>query len=447
MPPASMSASAPSRRAPSPAIVRRATAGRRGAGEAVIALPNGVRVLVLPMPELETAAVSVYVRAGSVHETPERGGISHVVEHMAFKGTATRDARAINLDAEQLGADVNAHTDRDHTAFHMRGLGRHAPDFVRMLGDIVRESVFPDDELERERGVLLAEYAEDEDDPVAGAYRLFDALCWGAHPAARPVIGSRRTLRRLRRADLVEHVRALYTGSNVVVGIAGGVDTAAVTAAAAQAFGPMPPGRPNAVPAPAWLGGLKRRAHEGSSQSHAVLGFPAPGLRAQDPAASVAAALFGEGMSSPLLLELRERRGLAYHASCNADALERWGQFVIELSTAPEALDEALSVTARLLRAHARRIDRDELERARRQVIVRELRALERPELRLEHAALELLATGRLRPHDELRARIEALGARPVQAAFERMLAREPALAISGSYPRAAGRDFARLLR
>lgn len=442
-----MSASAPPRRPTSPAAVRAATPGRRGAGDAVLVLPNGVRVLVLPMPDLETAAVSVYVRAGSVHEAPERNGISHVVEHMAFKGTATRDARTINLDAERLGADVNAHTDRDHTAFHMRGLGHHAPDFVHMLGNIVRESAFPGLELERERGVLLAEYAEDEDDPVASAYRMFDALCYGAHPAARPVIGSRGTLRRLRRTDLVEHVRALYTGSNVVVGIAGGVEVAAVTAAAAQAFGPMSPGRPNTVPAPAWIGGLKRRAHEGSSQSHAVLGFPAPGLRAHDPAVGVAAALFGEGMSSPLLLELRERRGLAYHASCGADAIEFWGQFVIELSTAPEALDEALSVTARLLRAHARRIDRDELDRARSQVIVRELRALERPELRLEHAALELLATGRLRPHDELRAGLEAVGARPVQAVFERMLALEPALAISGSYPRAAGRNFAALLR
>jgi predicted Zn-dependent peptidase len=109
---------------------------------------------------------------------------------MAFKGTRTRDCQRINLDAERLGAEVNAHTDKDHTAFHMRGLADDAPRFVRMLGDIVRESTFPADELEREREVLLHEFTEDDDDPLSTAFKLFDKGCWGPHPMAQPVIGS-----------------------------------------------------------------------------------------------------------------------------------------------------------------------------------------------------------------------------------------------------------------
>ena len=107
-------------------------------------LANGARVVVIPLPHLATAAVSVFVRSGSQHESARLNGIGHVIEHMAFKGTRSRDCQQINLDAERLGAEVNAHTDKDHTAFHMRGLARDAAAFVRMLGDIVRESTFPE---------------------------------------------------------------------------------------------------------------------------------------------------------------------------------------------------------------------------------------------------------------------------------------------------------------
>src|SRR5262245_4954788 len=129
-------------------------------------LANGVRVLALTRPHLRTAGVSVFVRVGSAHESRALNGICHVLEHMAFKGTRERNAHRVNLDAELLGAEVNAHTDKDHTAYHMRGLGEHAPRFVAMLADIVRHATFPDDELAHEREVLLQEVAEVEDDPV-----------------------------------------------------------------------------------------------------------------------------------------------------------------------------------------------------------------------------------------------------------------------------------------
>ncbi|MGA8032256.1 MAG: pitrilysin family protein, partial [Casimicrobiaceae bacterium] len=174
-------------------------------------LSNGARVVVIRLPHLATAAVSVFVRSGSQHESARLNGIGHVIEHMAFKGTRSRDCQQINLDAERLGAEVNAHTDKDHTAFHMRGLARDAAAFVRMLGDIVRESTFPKAELERERNVILHEYADDEDDAMATAFKLFDRACFGAHPAARPVIGTRANIRRFTRSELVAWVRQQYT--------------------------------------------------------------------------------------------------------------------------------------------------------------------------------------------------------------------------------------------
>jgi len=123
----------------------------------VTTLDNGVRVVSIVRPTAETVGVGVFVRTGSAHETRLPSGIGDVVEHMVFKGTASRDVRRIDLDAEWLGAEVNAHTDKDHTAFHRRGLPRHAGDFVAMLGELVREPTFPDAEFEREREVLLHE--------------------------------------------------------------------------------------------------------------------------------------------------------------------------------------------------------------------------------------------------------------------------------------------------
>ena len=127
-------------------------------------LANGVRVITLALPHLDSACVSVFLRTGSSHESRRSNGISHLVEHMAFKGTQQRSRQQINLDAERLGAEVNAHTDKDHTAYHMRGLARDAGRFVQMLADIVQHGSFPEAELERERQVILQEFAEEDDD-------------------------------------------------------------------------------------------------------------------------------------------------------------------------------------------------------------------------------------------------------------------------------------------
>src|SRR5689334_10467728 len=197
-------------------------------GTAVATLANGVRVLTIRLPQLESACASVFVRSGSAHETKALNGISHVVEHMVFKGTRTRDARRINLDAERLGAEVNAHTDKDHTAYHMRGLAEHATLFVRMLAEIVRDSSFPADELERERQVILQEFAETEDDAFDTAFRLFDQACYGTHPQAQPVIGRRRNIEAFTREQLQAYVLQQYTGCNIVVAAAGRVDVRAI---------------------------------------------------------------------------------------------------------------------------------------------------------------------------------------------------------------------------
>jgi predicted Zn-dependent peptidase len=398
----------------------------------ITTLANGVRVVTIRMPWLASASASVFVRTGSGHESARLNGISHVVEHMAFKGTAARDAAQINLDAERLGAEVNAHTDKDHTAYHLRGMARDAGAFVRMLGDIVRRSTFPAAELERERQVILQEYLEDEEDPMSTAFRQFDKLCYGAHPVAQAVIGTRRNIERFSRDDLLAYVAQQYSGTNVVVGVAGNIDPDEIVREAEAAFGDMLAGAPQTVDAPTWIGGVKAARLGGCSQSHVVLGYPVASMKDDQPAASVAAALFGEGMSSPLMNEIRERRGLVYYAACSADIMEACGQFVIEASTTPDKVDELLQETRRLLLGHASSVGAIDLERARNQIAVRRMRSHERPVRRVEDAALDLFVHGRVRSPDELHARVEGVTADQVRETFARMLAAPPSLALAG---------------
>jgi len=407
-------------------------------------LPNGVRLLVGQAPHAGTCSVAVFVRWGSANESPRTNGIGHVLEHMAFKGTLVeaaegrrvRDARQVNLEAERLGAEVNAHTDKDHTAFYMRGLPEHAGRMLRMLSEIVLHPSLPADELERERQVLLQEFAEDEDDPVSTAFKLFDKASFGMHAAAQPVMGTRRNLERFTRDDLVAHRAAGYLAGQVVLGIVGAVRPDEMQSEAERAFAAMPAGAAASVDEPAWRGDVLTRALAGSSQSHLVLGFPVPSRRADDPVATVAAALLGEGMSSPLLDRVREQRGLAYYTACSADVLDMSGQFVVEASMAPDDAVPLVREVMGLLHEQAARPAPADLDRARQQLAVRALRAQERGLRWLEDRALEWMATGHLRPEAQRTARLQAVSAEDVRGFFAQLLQHAPALALTGAVGR-----------
>jgi predicted Zn-dependent peptidase len=247
----------------------------------------------------------------------------------------------------------------------------------------------------------------------------------------------------LTRDDLAQYAQRHYNGANVVVGAVGPLDVATLLRTCEQAFGALPAGTASVVDTPAYVGGVRTRSQAGSSQSHAVLGGMLGARRDatldDEAATALAAAVLGEGMSSPLLHELREKRALAYHVSASADAYDMCGQFIIEASTAPERLDECLQAVLDLLRQHASAIDAPDLARARRPLAVRRLRALEKPLRRIEDAALDLFAHGRVRSHDERMGALHATPADAVRSVFEQLLGHGLSLAATGRLKRAAG--------
>jgi predicted Zn-dependent peptidase len=432
---------------------------KAGGATALRTLANGVRMLAVPMPHVQSVSVGVFLRVGSRDETPATNGISHVLEHMAFKGTATRSVQAINLDAERLGADVNAFTGKDATGYFMTGLGRHADQLLRMTADIVLNSSFPAHELQRELEVIRQEAIEYDEDPQDSADDLLDRAIWGDAAMGMPVIGTIANIDGFSRSDLVRHVQSHYVAEKTVVAAAGNFDVAAWMALAAELFGAMPSALDPSVarpPAPtAYVGQAVARRFTQVSQVFLNIAYPVvpawPDAVSEQRwrlVAAVAANLFGGGMSSPLADTVREKLGLAYTADATIDKGDVWANFVVHAVTTPDKLDALVTATGELLRAQAAAVDPVHLERAKNQLAVARVRAAERTYATMEQAVEELQASGSVLSLADALAMVEGIGADEVRAVFVRMLAHAPALAITGkgASARSARQLTARLL-
>jgi len=398
------------------------------------------------MPHVQSASVGVFLRVGSRDETPETNGISHVLEHMAFKGTATRSVQAINLDAERLGADVNAYTGKDSTGYFMTGLGQHALQLLGMTADIVLHSTFPEAELQRELEVIRQEAIEYDEDPEDSSSDLLDRALWGDHPMGMPVIGTVENIERFTRDDLLRHVRQHYVARNTIVAAAGNVDVDAWMRRAEALFSGMPesPAGVSAsqppTPAPHVGQAVARRFSQVSQvfvniaypiewQVADASGMPPERLRLT---AALATHLFGGGMSSPLVDTVRERLGLAYTADATLDRGDAWLNFIVHAVTTPDKVEELVRVTGQLLRAQATAIDPVHFERAKNQLTVSRVRSSERPFATMERAVEDLFAHGSIASLKETIALIGDIHPDEVKAVFERMLMQAPALAITG---------------
>jgi len=407
------------------------------------ALPNGVRLLALPMPHVHSASVGIFLRVGSRDETPASNGISHVLEHMAFKGTTTRSLQAINLDAERLGADVNAYTGKDSTGYFMTGLGQHAEQLLRMTADIVLNSTFPEAELERELEVIRQEAIEYDEDPEDSSNDLLDRALWGNDPMGMPVIGTVENIEGFTRDDLISHVQQHYVASKTVVVAAGNFNIDAWLQLAEKLFAAMPAsadgsGAQPPTPAP-HVGQAVARRFAQVSQVFLNIAYPLAPTGTEDVspqrwrlAAALAANLFGGGMSSPLVDTVRERLGLAYTADATLDNGDAWLNFVVHAVTTPDKVEALVQATGELLQAQAAAIDPIHLERAKNQLTVARVRSSERPFATMERAVEDLFAHGTVTALTEMIALIDDIRSEEVRGIFAQMLTHPPALSITG---------------
>lgn len=410
------------------------------------ALPSGLTVLSDEMPTVESASVGVWVCAGTRDETPEQNGIAHLLEHMAFKGTARRSPRAIAEEIEAVGGQINAYTSREQTAYYTRVLADDVPLAVDMLGDILQHSTLDAGELAREREVVVQEIGQAQDTPDDIVFDHFQAAAYPDQAMGRPVLGTAETVRAMDRDAVGAYLARHYRGKRMILAAAGRVEHDALVALAAEAFAGLAPGEAGDAEPARYAGGESRDPRK-LEQLHLVLGFP--GLAYDDEdyyALSVFSTLYGGGMSSRLFQEVREERGLAYSIYSFHSSYTDTGMFGVYAGTSPSDVEELLDVIAKESGDLAETVSEEEIARARAQIKASVLMALESSWARCERLASHIMSFGRIVPIDEMVARIEAVDGAAVERIARRIFAGRPTVSAVGpvetleSYDRIARR-------
>ena len=375
----------------------------------VTTLENGLRVATVDMPGLETAAVGVWVDAGARDERRELNGISHLLEHMAFKGTERRNALAIAEEIESVGGHLNAYTSREQTAFIARVLKEHVPLAVDLLGDILQHTVMPAEELEREREVVIQEIAQCHDTPDDVVFDLFQETAYPDQPLGRSILGTVDSVGGFTRDDVFGYMKDHYGAGGMVAVAAGRVDHDEFVELNRHAFDALPLHNGHAV-APAEYAGGDMRRDQNLEQVHLVMGFN--GVAYDDPsfyAMQVLSTAFGGGMSSRLFQEVREKRGLAYSVYSFTASYVDGGLFGIYAGAGESHVDELVPVICGEVVKVAERVDDDEIARAKAQLKASLLMSMESPSARCEQLGRQMLIFGRSIPASEIIEKVDAV--------------------------------------
>ncbi|MDR4307885.1 insulinase family protein [Chelatococcus sambhunathii] len=399
-------------------------------------LASGLTVVTDPMPELGTAAVGITFGAGSRSETEAEHGLAHLLEHMAFKGTARRSAREISEEIEQVGGDLNAATGTEQTAYSARVLADDVPLALDVLADIVISPTFDREELKRERNVILQEIAGVEDTPDDVVFDWLQETAFPGQTLGRSILGTPKSVKGLDEAAIRTFRDRCYRAKDAVVTAAGAVEHDAVVREAERLFAGLPAGQSEAPRPAVYVGGDKREKRN-LEQLHVTLAFQGFAFAADEAyAAQVFANLVGGGMSSRLFQEVREQRGLAYSINAFHWSYADTGLFGLYAGLGGEDAADILPVALDVLLEAAETADERELERAKAQMKAGLLMSLEMPAARADQHARHQLAFGRPLDVSETVEKIEAVTVAAARAAGHAMLASPPSLAAIGPIKR-----------
>jgi predicted Zn-dependent peptidase len=372
-------------------------------------LPTGLTVVTHRMDHLESAALGVWVRAGARSEENDEHGISHLLEHMAFKGTKTRSATDIAEQIEAVGGDLNAATSVETTSYHARILKADVPLALDILSDILRRSVFDTNELEREKHVIVQEIGAAHDTPEDRAYDLLVEGAFPGQPIGRTILGTTETVTGFQPAAIGRYLDRHYRGPTMVVSAAGAVDHRQLVELAGAGFADLI-GDGGPKPLPATYRGGEAREKRDLMEAQIMLGFEGRAHASADfHTAQVLAGLLGGGMSSRLFQEVRERRGLCYSIYSFHWSFADSGLFGIHAATSEEDVAGLVPVILEELDKVTAGVTEAEVDRAKAQMRAGLLMALENPGARAGQMARQILIFGKLIAMEELVQRIDSV--------------------------------------
>ncbi len=396
-------------------------------------LSNGLRVVTHATPGAETAAIGLYADTGSRFEDAALNGVAHLFEHMVFKGTATRSARAIAEAIEDVGGQLNAYTARDMTAFHARVLGDDVPLAFELIADLVRAPRFDPDDLALEKEVVLAELGEARDTPDDIVFDHLQEAAYPDQPLGRSILGSEASIAAIEPDHLRGWLDTQFRGDACVLAAAGKVDHDALVRRAEAALGDLPGAARREGQAGRFGGGTvhDRRRFE---QVHLTFGYEAAAHNAPDYYSLMLFAMAaGGGMSSRLFQELREERGLAYSVYASMTPYVDTGLFAVYLATANDNAARASALALQVLDQCASGLDIAELARAKAQLKAGLLMSLEGCAGQSEYLARQMLIHGAPVQPVEVVAKIDACTIDEVREAARRMIAGSMARAHVGA--------------
>ncbi len=396
-------------------------------------LNNGIRVVCDYIPDVETVTTKIIVKAGSRNETTSNNGISHFLEHMAFKGTTTRSAKQIAYDFENIGASFNAYTSKETTAYYSKNLKDYTEKAVEILVDMLDNSTFDDEELERERGVILQELAMTNDSPDDMIFEYFSKTAFKNQPYGRSILGPAKNIKKFTKKDFQEHIENNYTANNMVLSVAGNITIDEVIKIANKYFIKE---RKNKI------ANLKEAKYTADffakdkklEQVQCIIGFK--GISFYDKSkykVSVMNHILGSGMSSRLFQDIRETRGLCYSICSFNDATFDTGTFMIYTGVDPINTNKTIDAIAEEIKKMIDNVNEDELKRAKVKLKSSILMALENTTSRASGNGSDILLYNRVINKEEIIQEIDSTNIKDVKENLEKIVtSSEPAIALYG---------------
>ncbi len=382
-------------------------------------LPNGMVILTEEMPHLRSVAMGAWVRAGSRHEAAEVNGISHFAEHMVFKGTETRSAQRIAREVDAIGGNLDAFTSKETVCFNMKVLDEHTPRALDILSDLVLHPTFAEDEIKRERGVILEEIKMDEDNPDYLVHEIWTQNFWQGNALGRPILGTEKTVGGFDRSTLVDFYQSRIHGGNLVFSAAGHIDHDRFVAMVTDKFASLPAGEPLSFEAPPTTAAkIILRNKKSLEQVQVCLGVPARPLADESRYVSLLLnTILGGGMSSRLFQTVREEHGLAYSIYSDLSPYRDTGSLCVFAGTSADKAAELIRlVMQEFRRLKQETVDADELRRAKDQLKGNLLLSLESSGARMSNLARQQMYFDHFFGPNEILARVEEVQVEDLQA-------------------------------
>jgi predicted Zn-dependent peptidase len=381
-------------------------------------LPNGIKVITEAMSHVRSVSVGIWISSGSRRESAEENGLSHFIEHMLFKGTANRSAEDIARSVDSIGGNLDAFTAKEMVCFNTKVLDEHLPIALDVLSDLVLNPAFRDEDIEKEKGVILEEIKMDADSPDYLVHEIFSSNFWKDHPLGKPILGTRETVKRFNQAMVQDYYRGVYTPSNLLITAAGNLGHERLVNLARERFEALPAAdseRPQAVPATHARISLKSK--KDLEQVHVCLGVPSYPIPHQDRfTCYVLNTILGGGMSSRLFQNIRERQGLAYAVFSELNPYSDTGCLSVYAGTSLESAKKVVeSVLKEFTDLKQQTAPAEEVRRAKDHLKGSLMLSLESTSSRMSNLARQEMHFRRFFSLDELAESIEQVTAEDVQ--------------------------------